>query len=78
MQIEIEKNQFQEDQNERKRSLLERQKQELQTFDEESVRMGLNAMIINENYNSNDENNGSVISLVHTSNSNNSFTHTQL
>lgn len=57
---------------------MERQKQELQTFDEESVRMGLNAMLISETYNLNDENNGSVISLVHTSNSANSFTHTQL
>lgn len=69
----MERNQFQDEQNDRKRSLLERQKQELQTFDEESVRMGLNAMLINENFNLNDENNGSVISLVHTSNSANSF-----
>jgi len=64
--IEIEKNQFQEDQNERKRALLERQKAELMSFDEESVRMGLNSMIINESYNLNEENNGSVLSLVHT------------
>jgi thousand and one amino acid protein kinase len=61
---------------------MDRQNQEIQTFDQESVRMGLNALVLNDNYDlvagdTNDSVSGSMLSLAH-SNSASSFTHTAL
>ena len=78
-QMENERQQFFDERNERLRLLMERQTHELQTFDEESVRLGFNALAIAEaNFEScpPDESSvsGSTLSLAH-SNSASSFTH---
>lgn len=80
--MESERQQFQEERNERQRLLIDRQNQEIQTFDQESIRMGLNALVLNDNYDlvatdTNDSVSGSMLSLAH-SNSASSFTHTAL
>lgn len=82
--MELEKNQFQEERSERQRLLLERQQQEIEAFDEESARLGFNAMAIAEASQEpfcDDEHDasisGSMLSLVH-SNSSSSFTHAEL
>lgn len=91
-QMESERQQFQDERNERKRLLLERQAQEIKDFDLESTRMGFNALSIadastNESFqgssyldNSDADElsiRGSMLSLTH-SNSAQSFTHTAL
>lgn len=90
--MESERQQFQDERNERKRLLLERQAQEIKDFDLESTRMGFNALSIadastNESFqgssyldNSDADElsiRGSMLSLTH-SNSAQSFTHTAL
>lgn len=80
--MDLEKQQFQEERNERHAMLVDRQNQEIQTFDQKSVRLGLNALAINDNYDivapeQNDSVSGSMISLAN-SNSASSFTHTAL
>lgn len=81
-QTETEKKQFQDERNERHRLLVERQGQEMQTFDEESARQGFDVMAIAEascESSVGDETSvtGSMLSLAH-SNSNSSFTHAAL
>lgn len=76
----MEKQQFQEERNERQRLLIDRQNQEVQTFDQESIRLGLNLLSLNDNYDvvtGDDSMPGSMLSLAH-SNSASSFTHTAL
>lgn len=89
--MEIERQKFQDERNERKRLLLERQSNEIENFDIESTQMGFNALAIadasteafasnnflNDNSTDNDSVRGSLLSLAH-SNSANSFTHTAL
>ncbi|RWS31878.1 serine/threonine protein kinase TAO1-like protein [Leptotrombidium deliense] len=78
--MEMEKQQFQDERNERQRLLMERASQEVQTFDEESARLGFNALAIAEaSCESIDDNSvsGSMLSLAH-SNSASSFTHAAL
>lgn len=85
--MEDERQQFQNERNERKRLLLERQAQEIEKFDLESTQMGFNALAIadasTEPYPQlldNDDSasvSGSLLSLAH-SNSATSFTHTAL
>ena len=77
--MEIERQQFHDERNERLRLLMERQAHELQSFDDESIRMGFNALSITEsNFEScqADESSvsGSTLSLAH-SNSASSFAH---
>lgn len=75
-----EKEQFQEERNERQRLLRDRQTQEIQTFDEETVRLGLNSLAIaeaSESFRDDASNTGSMVSLAH-SNSSSSFTHAAL
>ena len=76
--MELEKQQFLDERNERQRLLEERQSQETQTYDEESARLGFNALAIAEASNNTmpDDNSvsGSMLSLAH-SNSASSFTH---
>lgn len=80
--MEVEKQQFLDERNERHRLLLERQSQETLTYDEESARLGFNALAIaeaaNESMSTEADANGSVggslLSLAH-SNSASSFTH---
>lgn len=81
-QMELEKQQFQDERNERQRLLLERQAHELEAFDEESARQGFNALAIAEasTISIPDDDgsvSGSMLSLAH-SNSASSFTHTAL
>ncbi|XP_076367355.1 serine/threonine-protein kinase Tao-like isoform X1 [Tachypleus tridentatus] len=81
-QMEQEKYQFQEERAERQRLLLERQAREIEAFDEESAKLGFNAMEIarasQEPVADDDLSiSGSMLSLAH-SNSASSFTHTQL
>lgn len=47
-QMEVEKQQFSDERQERQRLLVERQAQETQTYDEESARLGFNALAIAE------------------------------
>ncbi|CAG2164175.1 unnamed protein product [Oppiella nova] len=80
--MELEKQQFQDERNERQRLLLERQAHETETFDMESTRQGFNALAIAEasiECMGEDEASvsGSLLSLAH-SNSATSFTHTAL
>lgn len=89
--MEIERQKFQDERNERKRLLLERQSTEIENFDIESTQMGFNALAIadasteafasnsflNESSTDTDSVRGSLLSLAH-SNSANSFTHTAL
>lgn len=79
--METEKKQFQDERNERNRILVERQTQELQAFDEESARLGFDAMSIADtscDSVSDDQSvSGSMLSLAH-SNSATSFTHAAL
>lgn len=80
--MEIEKQQYQNERNERQRILIDRQNHETQTFDQESARLGLNAISLQDNYDmvapdQNDSVAGSMLSLAH-SNSASSFTHTAL
>lgn len=81
--MEMEKQQFREERNERQQLLVDRQNHEVQTFDQESVRLGLNALTLNQdNYDlvagdQQDSVSGSMLSLAH-SNSASSFTHTAL
>lgn len=78
--MEIEKQQFHDERNERQRLLLERQQQEIETFDEESTRLGLNAMAVaeasRESIGDDNSVSGSMLnlSLGHS----NSFTHAAL
>lgn len=85
--METERMQFQDERNERKRLLLERQAREIEDFDIESTQMGFNALSIAEestnfhsSYLEGDDAasvSGSLLSLAH-SNSATSFTHTAL
>ncbi|OTF77257.1 hypothetical protein BLA29_002104 [Euroglyphus maynei] len=85
--MEDERQQFQNERNERKRLLLERQAQEIEKFDLESTQMGFNALAIadastepNPQLMDNDDSasvSGSLLSLAH-SNSATSFMHTAL
>lgn len=85
--MEDERQQFQNERNERKRLLLERQAQEIEEFDVESTQMGFNALAIADastepfqTYLDQDDSasvSGSLLSLAH-SNSATSFTHTAL
>lgn len=90
--MENERAQFQDERNERRRLLLERQSREIEDFDMESTQMGFNALAIadasTEPYGSafldgggGDGDaasvSGSLLSLAH-SNSATSFTHTAL
>ncbi|KAG8199950.1 hypothetical protein JTE90_006197 [Oedothorax gibbosus] len=80
--MELEKQQFQEERAERQRLLLERQAREIEAFDEESARLGFDAMAIaeasQEPLPADDLSiSGSMLSLAH-SNSASSFTHTAL
>ena len=80
--MEVERQQFQDERNERQRLLLERQSHETETFDMESTRQGFNALAIAEASTEclgEDEASvsGSLLSLAH-SNSATSFTHTAL
>ena len=79
--MEVEKQQFLDERNERQRLLEERQAQETQTYDEESARLGFNALAIAEASNNSmpDDNSvsGSMLSLAH-SNSASSFSHNAL
>lgn len=79
--MEMEKQQFQDEKNERQRLLNEKLSHELQDFDEESTRLGFNSLVIAEASceSSIDENSvtGSMLSLAH-SNSASSFTHAAL
>lgn len=81
LQMEYEKKQFHEERNERLRLLVERQTQEMQAYDEESTRLGFNALAIAEAScdSVSDEHSvsGSMLSLAH-SNSATSFTHAAL
>lgn len=82
LQMELEKQQFQEERAERQRLLLERQAREIEAFDEESARLGFDAMAIaeasQEPLPADDISiSGSMLSLAH-SNSASSFTHTAL
>ncbi|KAI1292090.1 Serine/threonine-protein kinase TAO1 [Halotydeus destructor] len=75
---EIEKTQFQDERNERQRLLVERQSQETHAYDEESARLGFNALAIadgaNESFQDDSSISGSMLSLAH-SNSTSTFTH---
>lgn len=80
--MELEKQQFQEERAERQRLLLERQAREIEAFDEESARLGFDAIAIaeasQEPLPADDISiSGSMLSLAH-SNSASSFTHTAL
>jgi len=79
--MELEKQQFQDERNERQRLLLERQAHETETFDMESTRQGFNALAIaeasTESFGEDESVSGSLLSLAH-SNSATSFTHTAL
>ncbi len=78
--MELEKHRFQEERNERQRLLTERQAQEIQTFDEETARLGLNSLAIveaSESLRDDSSVTGSMLSLAH-SNSASSFTHAAL
>lgn len=86
--MEKERQQFQEERNERRRLLLDRQNHEIEEFDMESTQMGFNALAIADastepfaaNFIDNDDSasvSGSLLSLAH-SNSATSFTHTAL
>ena len=88
--MESERQQFQDERNERKRLLLERQAREIEDFDMESTQMGFNALAIADastsdgdifaHYDGQDDMSsvtGSMLSLAH-SNSANSFSHTAL
>ena len=85
--MESERQQFQDERNERKRLLLERQAREIEDFDMESTQMGFNALAIadasiepfqNNFFDADDASvSGSLLSLAH-SNSATSFTHTAL
>lgn len=82
LQMDLEKQQFQDERNERQRLLLERQTHEAETFDQESARQGFNALAIaeasTESFAEDDASvSGSMLSLAH-SNSATSFTHTAL
>lgn len=80
-QMDLEKQQFQEERAERQRLLCERQAREIEAFDEESARMGFNPLEIaeasREPLSDGDSLAGSTLSLAH-SNSASSFTHTAL
>lgn len=76
----MEKLRFQEERNERQRLLTDRQAQEVQTFDEETARLGLNSLAIaeaSESIRDDSSVSGSMLSLAH-SNSASSFTHAAL
>lgn len=86
--MESERQQFQDERNERKRLLLERQAREIEDFDMESTQMGFNALAIADAstepfqmssfLDGEDASvSGSLLSLAH-SNSATSFTHTAL
>ena len=89
--MESERQQFQDERNERKRLLLERQAREIEEFDIESTQMGFNALAIADasttdgdlfaHYDGGQDDmtsvTGSMLSLAH-SNSANSFSHTAL
>lgn len=86
--METERMQFQDERNERKRLLLERQAREIEDFDIESTQMGFNALAIadastepfHSSFLEGDDAasvSGSLLSLAH-SNSATSFTHTAL
>lgn len=79
--MELEKQQFQDERNERQRLLIERQSHEIEVFDTESARLGFNALAIAEasceSMADEDSVSGSMLSLAH-SNSVSSFTHTAL
>lgn len=86
--MESERQQFQDERNERKRLLLERQSNEIDKFDIESTQMGFNALAIADASTEPFQNSfldgddaasvsGSLLSLAH-SNSATSFTHTAL
>ena len=78
--MEVEKHRFQEERNERQRLLTERQAQEIQTFSEETARLGLNSLAIveaSESLRDDSSVTGSMLSLAH-SNSASSFTHAAL
>lgn len=80
LQMKTEKEQFQEERNERQRLLRDRQAQEIQTFDEETARLGLNSLAIaeaSESIRDDASNTGSMVRLAH-SNSASSFTHAAL
>lgn len=80
-QMDHERKQFQEERNERLRLLVERQTQEMQAYDEESARLGFNALAIAEasceSVSDDHSVSGSMLSLAH-SNSATSFTHAAL
>lgn len=80
-QMDCEKKQFLEERNERLRLLIERQTQEMQAYDEESARLGFNALAIAEasceSVSDDHSVTGSMLSLAH-SNSATSFTHAAL
>lgn len=79
--METEIQQFQDERNERQRLLSERQTQEIQAYDEESTRLGFNAMDIaqasRESVIDDQSVSGSMLSLAH-SNSATSFNHAAL
>lgn len=79
--MDCEKKQFMDERNERLRLLVERQTQEMQAFDDESVRLGFNALAIAEasceSVSDDHSVTGSMLSLAH-SNSATSFTHAAL
>lgn len=86
--MESERQQFQDERNERKRLLLERQAREIEDFDLESTQMGFNALAIADastepfasgllDGEDTASVSGSLLSLAH-SNSATSFTHTAL
>lgn len=85
--MEAERQQFQDERNERKRLLLERQQHEVDEFDLESTQMGFNALAIADasteafhpfqDVEDAASVSGSLLSLAH-SNSATSFTHTAL
>lgn len=78
-QIEDENQQFQDERAERIRLLHDRQSREIHAFDDESTRLGFNALSICEasnepNFDDDTSLTGSMLSLAH-SNSSSSFSH---